>query len=331
MSTAMLMPKTPDPKQASAAAEVAELKEHIKALEQQQLERDRQLDEQAATLAEFQRTMEDLEGSDALSIRAQLREKNEKIAQLTAEFDSHRADFRSTLDTLEIAASETERVYEQRLEELASQNKGLTDHGEDMEIVAGQLKQLEDLVSELEEGLEDARRGEADARAEAEFLRGEVERMNVNNSNNINVNTNDDNNNINNADGLPAGSQKFSDGSHTPVSGDHTHTPPGSSHSNGFSAGHLGPGTAATTPVPQRAAPPPASTPAGLGLGLGLGLGSGSGSGSGSGADALKGMGSLLNGMSPVAGKASGVIDESKWCALCERDGHESIDCPFDE
>ena len=29
-------------------------------------------------------------------------------------------------------------------------------------------------------------------------------------------------------------------------------------------------------------------------------------------------------------GKASGVIDASKWCALCERDGHESVDCPFD-
>jgi hypothetical protein len=25
------------------------------------------------------------------------------------------------------------------------------------------------------------------------------------------------------------------------------------------------------------------------------------------------------------------VIDESKWCALCERDGHGSIDCPFEK
>ena len=35
--------------------------------------------------------------------------------------------------------------------------------------------------------------------------------------------------------------------------------------------------------------------------------------------------------LAPIAGKASGVIDGSKWCALCERDGHESIDCPFDD
>lgn len=168
--------RTSDFHRSSMASEVQELKDQIKSLEKQLLDRDKQLEEQANTLAEFQRTIEDLEGSDALSIRAQLREKNERIAQLTAEFDLHRADFRSTLDTLEIAASETERVYEQRLDELMQQNKELQDRGEDVEAVARQLKQLEELVSELEEGLEDARRGEAEARAEVEFLRGEVER-----------------------------------------------------------------------------------------------------------------------------------------------------------
>ena len=33
----------------------------------------------------------------------------------------------------------------------------------------------------------------------------------------------------------------------------------------------------------------------------------------------------------PVAGKESGVIDETKWCAICERDGHDSVDCPFED
>jgi hypothetical protein len=46
--------------------------------------------------------------------------------------------------------------------------------------------------------------------------------------------------------------------------------------------------------------------------------------------EGLRGVG-LTSSMAPVAGKASGVLDESKWCALCERDGHESIDCPFDD
>lgn len=27
----------------------------------------------------------------------------------------------------------------------------------------------------------------------------------------------------------------------------------------------------------------------------------------------------------------SGVIDPEKWCALCERDGHESVDCPIED
>ncbi|KAL2869999.1 CAP-Gly domain containing linker protein BIK1 [Aspergillus lucknowensis] len=168
--------RTSDFGRSSMGAEISDLKEQIKSLEKQLFDRDKQLEEQANTLAEFQRTLEELEGSDALSIRAQLREKNDRITQLTTEFDMHRADFRSTLDTLEVAASETERVYEQRIDELMQQNKELQDRGEDVEAVARQLKQLEELVSELEEGLEDARRGEAEARAEVEFLRGEVER-----------------------------------------------------------------------------------------------------------------------------------------------------------
>ncbi|KAF5854848.1 hypothetical protein ETB97_011059 [Aspergillus alliaceus] len=168
--------RTSDIQRNAMATEVQELKDQVKGLEKQLLDRDKQLDEQANALSEFQRMLEELEGSDALSIRAQLRDRNERIAQLTAEFDLHRADFRSTLDTLEVAAAETERVYEQRLDELMQQNKELQDRGEDVETVARQLKLLEELVSELEEGLEDARRGEAEARAEVEFLRGEVER-----------------------------------------------------------------------------------------------------------------------------------------------------------
>ena len=105
-----------------------------------------------------------------------IQEKNERIVSLTAEFDAHRADFRSTLDTLETASSETERVYEKRIDELLEERRVWVTQSEDVESVAHQLKQLEDVVQELEEGLEDARRGEAEARGEVEYLRGEVER-----------------------------------------------------------------------------------------------------------------------------------------------------------
>ena len=159
------------------ASEFQALQDEVRGLQKQLVERDDQLNGQAAALSEFQRIVEELEGGpDVLPMRTQLREKNDKLFQLTAEFDNHRADFRSILDTLETAAKETERVYEQRIEELVEQNREMMDHGDDVELVAGQLKQLEELVSELEEGLEDARRGEAEARAENEFLRGEVER-----------------------------------------------------------------------------------------------------------------------------------------------------------
>jgi hypothetical protein len=116
------------------------------------------------------------EPTDVAQLRALLREKNDKIAMLTSEFDAHRSDFRSTIDTLELASTETERVYEKKVEELQEELREYASRSEDVETVAMQLKQLEELVQELEEGLEDARRGEAEARGEVEFLRGEVER-----------------------------------------------------------------------------------------------------------------------------------------------------------
>ena len=166
--------------------------EEVEKLKTQLEDRNRQLKDQAATLAEMESSLTELQGliensdvpvglagtedSDAPQLRALLREKNEKIAMLTTEFDAHRADFRSTIDTLEMASTETERVYEKRMEELMQEVQDLQERTADVDTVAAQLKQLEELVQELEEGLEDARRGEAEARGEVEFLRGEVER-----------------------------------------------------------------------------------------------------------------------------------------------------------
>lgn len=160
-------------------------------------ERDKQLEKYASDLEEMQNSISELQtvtpkhssaatvrssrGSgiddlDAPSLRALVREKNERMAALTFEFDSHRADFRDTIDILEHTSDETKRHYEQNIEVLQDQIRDLQDRGDDVESVATQLKQLEELVQELEEGLEDARRGEAEARGEVEFLRGEVER-----------------------------------------------------------------------------------------------------------------------------------------------------------
>lgn len=165
-------------------------------------ERDKRLAEQAANLSDMEASVKELsallptEGSRAPleftgdestgQLRQMLREKNEKITILTSEFDAHRADFRSTLDSLEMASTETERVYEEQKRDLLAQVQELSERNHELEDmnqnkkefddVARQLKQLEDFVQELEEGLEDARRGEAEARGEVEFLRGEVER-----------------------------------------------------------------------------------------------------------------------------------------------------------
>ncbi|KAI0418004.1 hypothetical protein F5X98DRAFT_125501 [Xylaria grammica] len=167
--------------------------EEVERLKSQLEDRDRQLKEQASALAEMESSLSELtvlidqsdngrmrsgsmDGKDTSQLRAMLREKNEKIAMLTAEFDAHRADFRSTIDTLEMASTETQRVYDAKIRELEQELQEAQERHDDVESVARQLKQLEELVQELEEGLEDARRGEAEARGEVEFLRGEVER-----------------------------------------------------------------------------------------------------------------------------------------------------------
>lgn len=169
--------------------------EEIERLRAELEDRDRQLREQAATLADMENSLTEVQSlmeqaemppppsrKDSLGdketgeLRALIREKNEKIAMLTSEFDTHRADFRSTIDTLELASAETERVYEKRIDELMQDIQQIQERNSDVDVVATQLKQLEELVQELEEGLEDARRGEAEARGEVEFLRGEVER-----------------------------------------------------------------------------------------------------------------------------------------------------------
>ncbi|KAF1986261.1 hypothetical protein K402DRAFT_332971 [Aulographum hederae CBS 113979] len=171
------------------------LEDEVKKLKAQLEDRDKHLREQASSLAEMESSLTELQGlipdgeeqgrmmrnggfddQETAQLRAMLREKNDKIAVLTNEFDSHRAEFRQTIDTLEMASTETVRIYEAREAELMKELRDMHERGDDVDSVARQLRQLEDLVQELEEGLEDARRGEAEARGEVEFLRGEVER-----------------------------------------------------------------------------------------------------------------------------------------------------------
>ncbi|KAG9682494.1 hypothetical protein KCU95_g17302, partial [Aureobasidium melanogenum] len=156
-------------------------------------EKDRQLQEQAGSLAEMEASLKEIQelipadgndrdaegSSDIFELRQAVHDRDDKIQSLIDEFDAHRADFRSTIDTLELASAETERVYEAKIADLLAEIQELRELGhsrEDVENVVRQLKGLEELVAELEEGLEDARRGEAEARGEVEFLRGEVER-----------------------------------------------------------------------------------------------------------------------------------------------------------
>ena len=170
--------------------------DELKSLRSKLEQRDRQLEKYAADLEEMQSSIAELQtvtpkrssattrssrGSgiddlDAPSLRALVRDKNEKIASLTQEFDTHRADFRDTIDILEHTSDETNRHYEDRIANLEAELRNQSNRDDDVESVAQQLVLLEKQVEDLEEGLEDSRRGESEARGEVEHLRGEVER-----------------------------------------------------------------------------------------------------------------------------------------------------------
>lgn len=172
----------PDGEIASLRAKLAEKENQLKLQADSLIEMEASLNElqtlvASASSSEMQSPRHPMEDADAMQLRAMLREKNEKIQELTSEFDAHRADFRSTLDALELARTETERFYEKTIDELRREIEALQERDEEMEAVSNQLSQLMEQVTDLEEGLEDARRGEAEARAEVEFLRGEVERV----------------------------------------------------------------------------------------------------------------------------------------------------------
>ena len=168
----------------------------VRSLRSQLEERDRQLEKYAGDLEEMQSSIAELqnfaprqnvgttrasrgsgmEDLDVPSLRALVREKNERIVALTQEFDSHRADFRETIDVLERTSDETNRLHEDRIGSLEADLRAQMSRDDDVESVAQQLILLEKHVEELEEGLEDSRRGESEARGEVEHLRGEVER-----------------------------------------------------------------------------------------------------------------------------------------------------------
>ncbi|KAL9104487.1 MAG: hypothetical protein Q9163_000580 [Psora crenata] len=188
---------TPSPKNAQQTSRpTSKQDDEVKLLRSQLEQRDKQLEKYASDLEEMQSSIAELQnmtpkhnssatrssrGSaiddlDAPSLRALVREKNEKIAALTQEFDTHRADFRDTIDILEHTSDETNRHYEDRIANLEVELRNQNNRDDDVESVAQQLILLEKQVEDLEEGLEDSRRGESEARGEVEHLRGEVER-----------------------------------------------------------------------------------------------------------------------------------------------------------
>lgn len=181
--------------------------EETRKLQKELEERDKRLDEQAQQLREQSEALVELEATltsmqssnnkqnkpharrstsnfsstdsaeELTHLRTQVVEKSDRISVLTREFDAHRHDFRDTIDALEAASTETERVYQKQVQELQQEVDELRQQRQEIEMVAEQFETLEALVQELEVGLEEARSGEEKARRRCEKLEKEVERL----------------------------------------------------------------------------------------------------------------------------------------------------------
>ena len=297
--------------------------------------------------------------TEITQLQAIIAEKNAKIASLTADFDAHRADFRSTLDTLELASTETERVYEKKVEDLLEERRLLVAQGEDVDSVARQLRGLEEVVQELEEGLEDARRGEAEARGEVEFLRGEVERVRAElrreRERNVELVREVEDHRRDKAAGRVRASSKALNGTNgdegyggparlsgggawspsktrskalmSPEPQNTSQSSPASPEvvlqENDTAAHEDDPANSTPRPIPKRSAFAAADTTAAHLDASGINT------------DHNDSSVTTVNppasdSRSPAASKDSPINDPTKWCALCEQDGHDSISCPLD-
>ncbi|KAK9238901.1 hypothetical protein V1525DRAFT_399822 [Lipomyces kononenkoae] len=123
------------------------------------------------TLAEFQ-TLSEAPKNDSdgerdmqhptqreLDLRTLLQDKDVRLEALQLELDNKRNEFRDTMETLEQANLASMHVYEAQLEELRSQVQAANG-------VVGDIQPLENMILELETGLEDARMNEKRVRDE---------------------------------------------------------------------------------------------------------------------------------------------------------------------
>ncbi|KAK9367138.1 hypothetical protein V1509DRAFT_627744 [Lipomyces kononenkoae] len=131
------------------------------------------------TLAEFQ-TLSEAPKNDSdserdmqhptqreLDLRTLLQDKDARLEALQLELDNKRNEFRDTMETLEQANLASMHVYEAQLEELRSQIQAANG-------VVGDIQPLESMILELETGLEDTRINEKKVREELDGARATI-------------------------------------------------------------------------------------------------------------------------------------------------------------
>lgn len=151
--------------------EVATLTKDLKQAREDLTEKDSQLEQQDQLLRDLERSLEEFQtladqrqdesnsNEEIEKLMRSLEDRDRKLANLKAEFEEKRQEFRITIDGLQVEMQETSEMYESEIRALKA-NMG------DAEEVNQRIVELEQMVTSLDNGLKNSQVSEQNARAQ---------------------------------------------------------------------------------------------------------------------------------------------------------------------
>jgi hypothetical protein len=151
--------------------EVATLTRELKEAREDLAEKDSQLEQQGQLLRDLEQSLEEFQtlanqrqeesntNEEIEKLMRSLEDRDRKLTNLRAEFEEKRQEFRITIDGLQVEMQETSEMYESEIRALKA-NMG------DAEEVNQRIVELEQMVTSLDNGLKNSQVSEQNARAQ---------------------------------------------------------------------------------------------------------------------------------------------------------------------
>lgn len=151
--------------------EVATLTKELRQARAELAEKDSQLEQQGELLRDLEQSLEEFQtlanqrqeesnsNEEIEKLMRSLEERDRKLTNLRAEFEEKRQEFRITIDGLQVEMQETSEMYESEIRSLKA-NMG------DAEEVNQRIVELEQMVTSLDNGLKNSQVSEQNARAQ---------------------------------------------------------------------------------------------------------------------------------------------------------------------